>query len=94
MTESIFNSLEQESEVAPATCKRKREQRREIFDKLYHATSLRIREMEEDLQVELEVRYEEFRDKMAHIDLDHCLRQGPVSGAFIVSAPTALHPPT
>ena len=66
MTDSIFNSPEQESEVAPATRKRKREQKREIFEKLYHTTSLRICEMEEDIIVKLEARYEEFRDMMAH----------------------------
>ena len=66
MTDSIFNTPEAESEVAPQTCKRKREQKGEIFEKLYHAASLRICEMEEDIIVELEACYEEFRDMMAH----------------------------
>ena len=66
MTDSIFNTQEAESEVAPQTCKRKREQKREIFEKLYHAASFRIREMEEDIIVELEARYEELRDRIAH----------------------------
>ena len=79
--------------MAPQTRKRKREQKREIFDKLYHATSFRIYEMEEDVIVKFEAHYEEFRDMMAHINLDHHLRQGPASGAATVSAPTASCPP-
>ena len=66
MTDSIFNTPEVESEATPQTRKRKREQKREIFEKLYHAASLRICEMEEDIIVKLEARYEEFRDMMAH----------------------------
>ena len=52
MIDSIFNTPESESEVALAPCNRKQEQKREIFDKLYHATSLHIQQMEEDIIVE------------------------------------------
>ena len=66
MTDSIVNTPEAESKVALQTHKRKRKQKREIFEKLYHAASLRICEMEEDIIVKLEACYEEFRDMMAH----------------------------
>ena len=40
MTDSIINTCEAESEAAPQTRKRKREQKREISEKLYHAPHL------------------------------------------------------
>ena len=87
MVDKIFKNSDQETEAPPATRKRKYEQQWGFFDKLPQAATLRIQQLDDDIIVELEVRYQDFKDKMSGVDLS------PASQSSSANVPTTLWPP-
>ena len=63
-----------------------------MYDKLYESANVKVHTIEEDIWVELESWHGVNMDRVAAVNIDRQLRQGPASGgATANSAPNAPH---
>ena len=73
VTETMFSSPELEAEMSQVNRKQKRETQKSTFDKLQALASVKIIELDQFMQVECDIHYKEFVEKVKGVELSRFL---------------------
>ena len=85
-SEAMFSSPSLQAELS----QRLRKRRKTSFDRLQHQATAKVIELDNFLGFEVDIRYEDFKDKLGSIELSHLLRQG--TPAQVPPTETPQHP--